>query len=486
MPEEEKKEEDGEPESQSWSSKLLDSIGERIKDFVDSDDVKVYHPMYLFPMSVGIIVVLLGIFFALFVPTITESLRERFLAPIESSDEYCTIVANSNTGSFLATKGGDWVGSKNFTYSEATYSLTLANYIATEEQYSRDVSLVRDRLNAAGNESSHHDLGRILLYWMSYTDKSSSARFNLHADPAYIFEREKITSAIASVNGSCAPDSLETSYSPTSARALLSVDYADLLADPMCDIMNARRFGYLPEYEGNSFQISLDMRSVVTAQAMNLGILNFSLVVKVSNTETTVQYNLTETDTREIPIASFYDPSYPDMDPITCTTQNYTYAPYICFVRMGSTAALPVFNHVGKSESEPIPCVCSELTQAQLNDSRHPCHTFNFMSGVLYYNTSLGLGGILQLALNYTAEEIVTNSLAPMYLGSGWGDTSIYSPAFLRNAYQWCYNSRFGYCSYVVFTHWDQVVFDYSVNEYLYQLRYGACRDTLSTSKDNW
>lgn len=190
--------------------------------------------------------------------------------------------------------------------------------------------------------------------------------------------------------------------------------------------------------------------------------------------------------TVNIPIAFFYDPSYPDMKPtITCITRSFTFVPAICMMRMGSMVALPVFNHAGRSYDQPIPCNCRDPNIGDLSDPYHMCHLFNFMSGILYYKTSR-LGAIFQLTLNYTAQDIASKSFVPMFAGSGWGNASIYTPEFLKDAYEWCYSPRYGYCSFVVFTHWDEFVYDFTVNEYFYQLRYGSCRNTLNTSSENW
>jgi hypothetical protein len=191
-------EDDGEESSifkKGWD-KLVEDLNNAFVDAVPSDEVKAFHPKYFYPLACLLLLTMTGIFAALFVPTMSNEVGSRFLAPLDEDGPYCDTVTISNTGQFLATKSGYWAGSDSFSFSESAYSLTVIDLQYTTARYESEFLYIREALKFIGNASKDYNLGTSLLFWMSYVlipPDSASQRFNLHADPLVIFDREKVS-----------------------------------------------------------------------------------------------------------------------------------------------------------------------------------------------------------------------------------------------------------------------------------------------------
>lgn len=482
----------------SFTTKFVESaksvLGDAVKEFIPSNHVKVYHPQYFFPLSTAIIIALCGVFLGLFIPTITNELNSRYLSPASSPDRNCDPVPISNSGEFLATKAGFWQGAEGFEYSETTYAFSLSNLLYSEQEYADTMGFFSASLKSIGTISKGYDLGKTLSYWMSYVlipPNTQSQRFYLHADPAVIFRREVVSGAVGSINGTCSPSTGWTEYEPGFGRLTLSMDYEESKSDPLCAAaITPELFGYIPKVHHDTFQVSLDVRSLVTTLAVNLGILSLDDIVEISGSSNIfpyvldgVQYNLS--------VASFYDPRYPEMASIICLKESdIIVLPTGCISRLGTTLALPMFSHSGQSADWPSLCSCSDPNLGNLANPMHPCNLFSFLSGILFYNSS-DPGAIFELGIKYDMATIANSSFFPMFIASSFAERSahypnLHSPQTLLDSYQWCYLPTYGYCRFLTFTSWDVTNFDYSVNEYFYQLRNGACTDTFAIPDANW
>jgi hypothetical protein len=267
------------------------------------------------------------------------------------------------------------------------------------------------------------------------------------------------------------------------------MSYSEITNSPLCSFaITPQLFGYIKEVDADDFRLSLDVRALVTSLAVNVGILQLDDIEVISNSRMSFPY-VRDNQTVQVNVSSYYDPRYPDMDYITCLMDNVG-IPNACIAKFGSVIALPIFHHRGTSDIWPDFCVCEDLNMEELESPRHPCNVFSFISGLLFYNTDDPVP-LLELALKYSLFDIFVLSFNPMFASSAFGTFSPYSSylnsySTLNDMYSFCLNEDFGYCSFLTFTAWDEFSTNYAVNEYYYQLPRGACRDTISTSDENW
>eukprot|EP01039_Chlorochromonas_danica_P002655 gene2655-2899_t len=479
------------PSSSSLCSQ--ERVQEAISALLPSEDAKAYHPTYYLPLSLSILLGLLALFLGLFIPTIYNEMQNRYLSPAADSDpSLCETVTISNTGTFYATKEGDWSGSSGYTYTATSYAMRLNNKQYTPSAYTNDMQSIHDRLRAEGEASRNYSLGTILTYWMSYvliSSDSRSQRFTLHGNPLSVFKREKVSSAIGTRAGVCMLPSTITSYSSSTGRLTMIMENDELRNDSICSwAATPQNFGYNGFVDAGKVQISIDVRALITSYAVNEGILGLHQLEEIVASRKTFPYLAPDGLVYDINISSFYDPRYPDMTYLTCLTDNFL--PTACIIEMGEIIALPVFHHSGRSMAEPIPCDCQDPDIGDLSDPHHPCYIFTLMSGILYYNVD-GPDPLFELAMRYSLPTVAKKAFLPMFLSSAFGlsspnRASLYSDASLSEAFDWCYHGSSGYCHVVTFTSWDYYRVDFSVNEYYHQLQHGACRDTFSTSSDQW
>lgn len=154
---------------QSIAKRAILQLDETFLKSIPSDDVKQLPPNYLYPVGALVILVLVAIFVAVFVPGYESQIRTKFLSPVGSGNSrYCDDVTISNTGSFLATKTGYWQGSQSFAYSNASYTISLVNVQMDENQFHSFMMDTYSQLVTIGEYTKTQNLGINLLYWMSW------------------------------------------------------------------------------------------------------------------------------------------------------------------------------------------------------------------------------------------------------------------------------------------------------------------------------
>eukprot|EP00981_Chlorochromonas_danica_P013749 scaffold6829_cov162-Ochromonas_danica.AAC.5 len=470
--------------------KAVEGLGGALRDMIPSDDIKAYHPKYFFPLAAAICFGMLTVFIGLFIPTFLNEMNNEYLSPADADEPAkCDAVPVSHTGIYYATQGGYWAGSDKYCYSNTTYSFALSNSLYSTDSYEQDMRLIYHYLQHYGAYSSRFGLGVVLTFWMSFTilpNNITTQRFTLFADPRNVFDREKVMGSVGSSSGFCLPNSSTTNFHTTNGRISLAMDVSEIYEDPACNAaIKPYLFGYQPITDLGNVFLSLDIRALVTSYALNTNVMEMNEVEEVIGSYIPIGESSTG---KMIGIGSYYDPSYPGMQSITCLSN---YSPQVCIVTIGSVIALPIFQHVGNSTEWPILCDCRNPDLGDLSDEKHPCHQFNFMASLLYYNTDK-FNGILELTSRYTMKEIVQKSYLAMFLSSIYGASSsrsdeLYSnETLIHEAFDWCHSETYGNCSFLVYSAWDEIYYDFTVNPYYYQLRRGACRNTITTTPENW
>lgn len=441
------------------------------------------------------LLLLLTIFVCLFYFGFTNVMSTVYLSPLNGNrpSPYCELIPQTNSGEFLGTFYGVWEGNPKFVYSSAVYRVSLTSYTATQEQYQASMDKIYSGLQYLGAAMRKSDLSKNVMVWMSLVFANSSAaaqRFSLAGTPDSVFNRQFFDADIGNVNGRCNATSV-TTYDRSSHIVRTKFNVVDFMADPVCsETMDIDRIGYNYLIKPDTFEIKFDMRTLITAAAINYGLLAVRSLAVVMDKKLSFDVN---SNTYEMYWT--YDPKYPGMDPIFCTAPGaYGFSHPLCVMNIADTLVYPFLLHTGKNLSYPTPCKCSLLTTDELLDSTHRCHIFDFQAGFVFWNSEqhrpyFEFAILMASHANYLDESFYATSLVMKY----WSLQSNYStnfsdPAYRQDAFSFCHTSSAGYCSiYTVRTYDLAANFQSTtVSPYYYQLQRGACRDSITSSKEIW
>ena len=112
------------------------------------------------------------------------------------------------------------------------------------------------------------------------------------------------------------------------------------------------------------------------------------------------------------------------MKPIQCVISSDT-GPS-CVMQIGTVMARPIFNHLGSNLTYPQLCDCTLLTTEILNDKKHNCNMFRFLSGLVYVNSAYDVA--YQFALRHklgSAEAVNVKSHQAMFTASSYGQVIV-------------------------------------------------------------
>lgn len=501
-----------EPCLQSTVHKAILQLDEAFLGAIPSEDVKQLPPNYLYPVGSLVILVLVAIFVAVFVPGFESEVRTKFLSPVGSGNSrYCDDVTISNTGTFLATRTGYWQGSKSFAYSNASYAINLVNVQMDDDEFYSFMMSTYKELVAAGTYTKTHNLGMNLLYWMSWVSVGESGQrytmtgcilftilifvhntnictllssLSFSGTPLVIFNREHTVGTISNVQHDCNESSI-ASFNPSSGIMQISYSLAAFSANPSCaGNGNINDFGYSETSRSSTFTVGFDIRTHITAVAVN------SNVTKVEDLQL-VHSNTQAVGEDQYYVASYIDPRYPGMDPVLCI-HNKANVPS-CLLSVGDVYGIPVFNHNGNNNTYPGQCNCTEEVPKGLNSNySDPCNVFNFLTSFIYWPNQPGnpYPGI-ELMLEYTSEEIYEFAYSAMFTAGAFGMSSpvrdtFNSPAQRQDMYSFCNTANYGQCSIVTFSSFDSSFGSRVVSPNFYAVEYGACSDTLETPRSKW
>lgn len=465
--------------------KSLNQLDNIFLDAIPSEEVKQLPPSFLYPVGLLIILVLVAIFIAIFVPGYTTLIKTKFLSPVDSGEtsNYCDDVTIANTGNYLATKDGAWQGSTSFAYSNATYSMTLANVGMDQASYTTLMAQVFTALTSVGDAARSHNLGQNLLYWMSWVFIGASAqRFTLTGTPLVIFDTEHTVGTVSNANADCNATST-SSFNPSTGVMQVTYDVQEYTANPTCnENASPAQFGYSSISRSSTFSINFDIRTLITVAAINNKVTNPLDLQLVDH----VMYRV---DTEWYYSASFVDQRYPGMEPTRCLFNNDMVPS--CLLNIGSMYALPVFNHIGASYTTPGQCNCSTAFPDGNTNYSDPCNQFNFLTGFVYWPGSIGPQAALELVLEYTPQELSDFAYLPMFVAGAYGVASperdsFNSPAQRADMYAFCNSPKYGPCSIATFSSFDASYSSHAVSTNFYTMNFGACTDTMSATQESW
>jgi hypothetical protein len=428
----------------------------------------------------------------------------------------CQTVPIAVTNSFMADDQGNWIGSPDFVYSFAPYSISFNNFqVSTNDQYSAMMLAFEKGLETVGAIATTQNLPQNLMFWMSYVqyysvDFPTATNFSsighgqlqylqMTGDPSQVFDLSYTQGHLMNQNGYCGIDSY-ASFDQANAMLSADLNYTEFIHTSTCNtIVNPLSFGYFPTVDQNNFLLSLDVLSFSTAMAVNLGILLIADLGIASSSFYEFEFQNTTYLTGQ-----YFDTRYPSMNTIVCI-QNMTAFPAgskgvqaMCMYLLGQTLALPVFNHFGQSKVEPVYCDCAT------NGKSDECQSFNLLSGLVFYpaapqtsSTTSALSilqntGVFDLVravvkyptyaeFNRAAFNASWAAAAPAY---GQEASYISTTSWRRNAYKFCALAPSSVCSVMVFNSLDGT--SKKVSSYKYQLTNGSCYNSLSIDSVYW
>lgn len=478
-------------------------------------------------LSAIMTLLLIGAFLTFFLIGYFNGLGTTYLSPYDvtsytstSTSRYCDQVLTTNTGSYLATSTGQWQWSPNFQYSNATYQAMVTSLSISFDEYAYLMNLIYASIVALGRQAAHNSLSYNLIYWMTAVfviPGTTTQRFYLTGNPITVFNRQHTGGIITSVMGPCPTKNVSsvTSYDSNSGIIQLTYDYDQYAENVQCMLAgDPTKLGYIPTISTAEFVLKFDVRSLISAISVNIGVISADELVAISGFQADVTF-----ENRIFHVATYYNPKFPSMAPMVCIrgnlsttilqnvdeTETSSFAftldddnsdgqnLFLCGLGYGNTYMIPMFNHFGANETYPVECDCANQEDLNLDLPYANCNKFNFISGAFYWNTSDPIP-ILELLtkydFNYTKLNAATFSAS--FIDSYWGLKSPYSTLFRSESYRqqvysFCNSTMYGLCSMVIFSSFDDdFQANWAINEYYYILSNGACRDSITPKYDQW
>ena len=312
----------------------------------------------------------------------------------------------------------------------------------------------------------------------------------LTGDPKSVFNRKMANAQVGTVKGSC--DVIPTvDYDGKSSMMTISYTIEEFTTSSLCmsafDITNETIwFGETWGHGIKDFVIRVDMSSLVTACAINQGILPTYELEMIPYTEYFIQV-----DGVDHLSAIFFYPYFSDMDPLHCVYRepyNSTSSPsdiykteLFCATQIaGYYYGIPVFNHMGRDYTEPTPCECSDDEEV-----RWICNTFQFVSGFVFYSNVDDLADfVLESYKNIDGEKMNADAFNATF-GTLARDENLNSNSTWRtNAFEFCELNSGKSCAVLsIFT--GDLDYLYSVNGEYLQVPWGACNNSIALSESS-
>eukprot|EP01038_Epipyxis_sp_PR26KG_P008682 gene8682-11733_t len=511
----EKKEDDD--QEASLSEFVKNQFNKFFIDHIPIDSFKELPPTYMYYFGTVAHIVALVLFIGFTVTNYQSAISQKYISLQYSQG--CSSVPISVGGTFLVDTNGLWQGAPDFQYSLAEYSLTLNNYtVQTSSDYVFMIDRFQKNLDHVSNHTENFDLSYNLLYWMNYiiyffpekpdlTDFSSIGfgslqYFQLSGDPLEVFELMNIQSQISSEYGVCPLGSFAAFDRSTGIMTGVYSNSTQFSENEICfKSAYPPTLGYNIEIDNEIFDFKLEVRSFSTALAVNMGIVQLSDLIQVQDLYTT----FTAKDGVNYSLAEYFDVRFNDMLPVQCIRNQSALPPGtsgtrrdLCFNLIGTTLALPVFNHIGNSDSVAEFCNCSTV------GSSERCQSFNFLNSLVFYRNAknpetafrpnqlfqnlreLGLFVLLEVITQYETyfdfnRAAYNASFAAAAGAYGSASPEMSSASWLQEAYKFCYLSGYGgSCSLITFNPFDNA--DRLVSDYKLAVLKGSCANTLQIS----
>lgn len=282
-------------------------------------------------------------------------------------------------------------------------------------------------------------------------------------------------------------------YDFPTATLEMFFSYSAMMMDPSCNAtLNPYLLGYNPLVTGDVFQINLDANSLFSALVTSYKVNGPLTMDSFITIDQFAQFKFRGVWYQVI---RKYDSTHADMAPIYCLGPKYQdSSTYNCLLKMGNSYVIPFLTHAGSGGAQdPIRCQCSAP-----NGHSATCDEYNLISGALVYDYSKNASYTSHFpaamvpflpALEFFYIPPVQNGSTANYnaFSAAWAATIGYNnskynyknPTWRKSAYEFGITASFGYPAIVAFHSYTS--FDASVSPNKYQLRNGACADSVST-----
>lgn len=355
---------------------------------------------YLGPTQLIILLGLLGFFISY---SYNSSISSIFLSSDITSGN-CVEVAKSITGTYGMDGLGYWSGNSNFAQTRSIYSFTVNSFTHTTAEYINIIKNLQSKVNTVSLGAPTRSLTDNLLYWMSWafittdTSTSSNMRFQLTGDIPSVFNRFSKQAVFGSKVSNCRIPPV-VSYNSLDGTVQITYSYSAFTTEKSCSsISSPENLGYVADSDGDNFNLRLDMRSLITALAVNEGVLPYSYLIDVQGLDKTV-YNY-----RGVYYASHkkIDARYPGSAPIYCflavgpLPHESNQPTHFCVAKIASVYGYPFFFHKGVSGQNitdtiriskytPMPCNCTSIT-----GTSSYCSVFDLVTGLVLFGAKGG------------------------------------------------------------------------------------------------
>lgn len=216
----------------------------------------------------------------------------------------CCEVPKSVTGSFLADAAGRWDTFPHFNYNQNNYNLYALGVKYTNEEYRAIMRKIGLELRVLGARGANRDYSWNMIAWSSFTSLNSDAgnlKFTLSGNAGIIFDKPIVGVGVASNNSDLRPcdSSIIISNNPVTRRVSVRIDLGcnnpPCQLNPCPGILSPQAMGYdTMSATSSSLDFSLDIATISTALAVNMGILPLTNLVeyKGDNSRLTLLENM--------------------------------------------------------------------------------------------------------------------------------------------------------------------------------------------------
>mmetsp|Transcript_24483 Transcript_24483/g.40804 ORF Transcript_24483/g.40804 Transcript_24483/m.40804 type:complete len:279 (-) Transcript_24483:2-838(-) len=268
---------------------------------------------------------------------------------------------------------------------------------------------IYEDLARVGQISISQNLAGNLLYWMTWVavqPGNIAQRFYMTGSPLAVFERQHTVGMLSNYLADCNATSVG-SFDPSTGILSVTYNINEFNSNPTCNTTsNPALFGHTEYTHSDEFVVAVDVMSLVTTVAVNLGITFINDLQPFSYGTLTFEDITYQT-------VSYVDPRYPGMKPVLCLLLTQT-APR-CVLQVGAVYALPVFHHNGNNNTYPDQCNCSNPDQA-FNNAFDNCNVFNFLTGFIYWpNTTASFLATVELILSSSYVDVSNSAYKPMF-----------------------------------------------------------------------
>jgi hypothetical protein len=394
-----KRKPDDEEDEETFVEWLKGKFNEKFVDNIPSDSIRDLPAQYILP--VGTFAYIASSFcFAYFIYIGFTTARKQQFISLDEDDGECNVVLTTVDGTYYGSKYGMWGGEEGFKFTHDMYRIDLQHYKNSEEEYTYQMEeLVYPELKKLAEMAVHNDATLNLLNWMSWESRLQPGVegdhnvFQMTGNPLIIFNRKYFFGLYSGLAGDCLLEG-DSQYNAVDGKMTLLYSYDEFITDPICSQINdPLNMGFQPNYDFDFFRTKIDVSSLVTCVAVNLGILHYEELdiiegsmntITLPNSTTTVSFSqrfdfrfpgkctvcqLTGSRLLWRPhkrgnqlcfiyytiymsyytYTMFVSPSVavaPGMAPIVCAESSLLNHA-VCFLLIGDTLSLPIMNHYG-------------------------------------------------------------------------------------------------------------------------------------------